>query len=87
LYPASFGYGDWIVQQSAGWLRNSMEIALDKRRDRHLRLAAEAVASAILTGEPPARVRDVAIGILSDEGEAFAVGMVDRILLPFGRSH
>jgi hypothetical protein len=70
------------VQQSAGWLKCSMEIALNQGSDRQLRLAAEAVASAILNGEPEARVREAAIDILSAEGEISAMRLVDRILSP-----
>lgn len=79
--------GNLVVQQSAGWLKSSMEIALDQSNDRQLRLAAEAVASAILTGEPPARVREAAIDILSAEGEITAARLVDRILFSSAAAH
>ena len=64
-----------------------MEIALDQSKDRQLRLAAEAIASAILTGEPPTRVRTVAIDILSAEGEISAMQLVDQILFSCLGSH
>ena len=55
-----------------------MRIALDRSSDRNTRVAAEAIASAILNGA--AEVRTEAVEILIEEDELTAVEAVSRII-------
>lgn len=61
-------------------LMKSMDIALSDQTNYTLRLAAEAVASAILNGASESSLRSVSIAILINENLNCAISYVDEIL-------
>ena len=71
-----------ISERDLCHLENSMNIALNDQDNSSRRLAAEAVASAILNGTSGNSLRSQSIAILINENLRSAIPFVDEILCP-----
>jgi uncharacterized protein (UPF0147 family) len=67
-----------IITRAACDLNRYLWIAMDRSTERNVRLAAEALASAILNGTPERLVRSEALEILLEEDEEQAIEALSR---------
>ncbi len=69
----------FMSTQGGADLNRYMRIAMDQSTERNVRLAAEALASAILNGTPEQQVRSEAMEILLEEDEEQAIEALNKV--------